>query len=324
VQLRILSASDLVELIDMPEAIETMRGAFAQLASGEASIPRRAHIQADGTTVLFMPGAMAHAPVVGTKVVGVAPGNRARGLPSIHAAILLIDVKTGRPTALLEGRHLTALRTGAASGLATDLLALRDASVLAVIGAGTQARTQVAAVRAVRALTEVRLVSRTRASAERFAEELDGVEVHVCDHASEAIRGAGIVVTATDSQNPVLAEADIGPGTHVNAIGSYTPAMRELPGALLAGARVFVDQIESCLDEAGEIIAAIEEGALDRTDLTELGRVVDGSAAGRLGPDDVTVFKSVGSAAQDLAVAARALARAEARDVGVLVELDDA
>jgi ornithine cyclodeaminase len=323
VQLRILSAPDIAALVAMPEAIDAMRDAFGQLSSGEARIPARAHLEADGTTVLFMPGALARPAVMGTKVVAVAPGNRTRGLPTIHAAMMLVDVATGRPTALLEGRHLTALRTGAASGLATDLLARPEASVLAVIGAGAQARSQVAAVRAVRPLTEVRVVSRTRASAERLARQLSGVGVHVCDDATTAVRGADIVVTATDSRDPVLADADIAAGTHINAIGSYTPAMRELPASLLARARVFVDQVASCLAEAGEIIAAVEAGSLDRAALTELGCVVSGSAVGRRDPDEVTVFKSVGSAAQDLAVAARALARAEARNVGVSVNLSE-
>jgi ornithine cyclodeaminase len=321
VQLRVLSATDLRKLLDMPAAIEAMRSAFEQLQAGDAVVPLRTPVQAPGVTALFMPGFLPRPGALGAKVVSVAPGNRARGLPSVHAAVLLLDVETGRPSALLEGSWLTELRTGAVSGLATEMLAAPEASVLAVIGAGAQARTQIEAVRAVRAVRHVRIVSRTGASAERLAAELEGVTTRVCASAREAVRGAHVVVTATDSAQPVLADDDLDPGTHVNAIGSFTSAMRELPVALLARARVVVDQVGAALAEAGEVMQAVDEGRLAPTDLVELGAVVSGAAPGRERASQITVFKSVGSAVQDLAVAARALTLAEASGVGRVVEL---
>jgi ornithine cyclodeaminase len=247
----------------------------------------------------------------------------------VHAAVLLVDPESGLPSALLEGTWLTALRTGAASGLATDLLARPDASVLGVIGAGVQARTQVEAVRAVRRIEEVRVASRTRASAESLARELEAGEataagpprVVVVDSSRDAASGADVVVTATDSATPVLPADAVAPGAHVNAVGGYRPDMQELPSGLVARARLVVDQVAAALAEAGDVVIPIAEGLVRETDLVELGAVAAGRAAGRRLPDEITVFKSVGSAAQDLALAALALERARAAGAGTVVEL---
>jgi ornithine cyclodeaminase/alanine dehydrogenase-like protein (mu-crystallin family) len=322
VQLHVLSATDLRTLLDMPLAIDAMRAAFTQLSSGEASVPVRTVVEAGAVSTLVMPGFLPRPGALGAKVVSVAAGNRTRGLPVVHAAVVLVEVDSGRPLALLEGTWLTALRTGAASGLATELLARPDARVLAVIGAGAQARTQIEAVCAVRDIDEVRVASRTRASAERLAAELEGVVARVCTDADGAVAGADVVVTATDSRDPVFGDDRVAPGTHVNAIGSFTPGMRELPRALLGRSRVVVDQIDAALAEAGEVIDAVRAGVLGREALVELGAVAAGREPGREARDQVTVFKSVGSAAQDLVLAARAVTAAMERGVGRLVDLD--
>lgn len=319
--IRVLRREHLTELLDMPSAIEAMRSAFAGLSTGTARVPVRTPVEAVGATLLTMPGYLPDPGTLGLKAVTVAPDNAESGLPAIHALVILLDPVTGSPLALLEGGWLTALRTGAATGLATDLLARPDARVLAVIGAGAQAPTQIEAVRSVRPLEEVRIVSRSGISAEVLADSLEGVRAHAMADAGAAVAGADVVVTVTDSRTPVLPAGAVGGGTLVSAVGGYRPDMQELPTDLVAGARVVVDQVEAALEEAGDIVIPVREGRLDVSTLVELGRIVTGEAPGRTDPSELTVFKSVGSAAQDLAVAAVALARAEERGVGERLEL---
>lgn len=302
----------------MPAAIQAMRDAFGQLHDGGATIPVRTPVESGGVTLLSMPGALADPAALGAKLVTVAPGNRSRGLPAIHALVLLLDPETGAPAALLDGEWLTALRTGAASGLATDLLALPGTEVLAVVGAGAQARTQIQAVRAVRPIREVRILSRSGTSAERLAGELEGVTARVARTPFEAVAGAQVVVTATDATSPVVPES-LDPGTHVNAVGGYRRDMQELPSPLVARARVVVDQREGALAEAGDVVIPLSQGLLSEAGIVELGALVRGDAPGRTDPTEITVFKSVGNAAQDLAVAQVALERAVARGVGTVV-----
>jgi ornithine cyclodeaminase len=325
-QLRILSGAELRRLLDMPSAIAAMRAAFTRLSDGRARVPLRTALEAGSVTALTMPGFVPDPDALGAKVVTVCGANRERGLPAVHAVVLLVDPADGRPCALLEGTWLTALRTGAASGLATDLLARPDARVLGMIGAGVQARTQAAAVRAVRPIEEVRVFSRTRASAEALARELEEeaagtLRVAAVDSARAAVTGADVVVTATDCASPVLPADAVAPGAHVNAVGGYRPDMQELPSRLVARARLVVDQIAAALAEAGDVIVPIAEGLVREADLVELGAVAAGRVTGRRGPHEITVFKSVGSAAQDLALAALALERARAAGAGTVVEL---
>lgn len=316
-------------VLTMRDAIEAMRSAFSQLSAGEAVVPVRTGVQGGEALALFMPGWLPAESALGAKVVTVAPGNLARGLPQIHAVILMIDAQTGRPKALLDGTWLTALRTGAASGLATELLARPEAEVLAVVGAGVQARTQIQAVMEVRAIREVRVMSRSPESAREliadFAAMRDAAASPGEGHhglwqarAAEAlwsvsssveglVDGADVVVTASSSSNPVLPDS-LDPGTHVNAVGAYTTEMRELPTELVARSRLFVDQRGAALAEAGDLVIPIQEGRIDAGHIAaELGEVVLGLHPGRENADEVTIFKSVGSAAQDLAVATRAL-----------------
>ena len=227
---------------------------------------------------------------------------------------MVFDSETGYPTALIEGAYLTALRTGAASGLATDLLARRDAKVLTIFGAGAQAPTQIEAIRAVRPIQEVRIVSRNRTSAERLAGQLSGVKVKVLDDRRAAVVGAEVVVAATTSQSPVFDGRVLEPGTHINGVGPYTPEMQEIDASTVERAKVFVDSREAALKEAGDLIIPLRQGRIraDQVD-TELGEVINGSKAGRTSPQDITFFKSVGVAVQDVAVARRVLEAAGPR-----------
>lgn len=320
-RLRILSAEDVRGAVTMPAAIEAMRSAFSQLSGGDARVPLRIALPARDGITLVMPARLEESGDLATKVVSVFGGNAARGLPAVTGVVLLLAADTGLPLAVLEGAAVTALRTGAASGLATSLLARDDAAVLAVFGAGAQARTQIDAVRAVRAIREVRVLSRTGASAARLADELEGVDARAWSDPREAVRGAHVIVAATDSRAPVFPGDAVEPGAHVNGIGSYTPEMREVDVELVARARLVVDSRESALAEAGDLIHPLRQGRIREADLTELGEVVRGERPGRSSPEEVTFFKSVGSAAQDAALAGAAVRAAERDDLGTVVEL---
>lgn len=321
-EIRILSGEDVRRAVDMAAAVTCVRDAFIALSAGEATVPLRLGLETKDGVSLFMPAWLPGAGASGAKVVSVHPGNRASGLPAIHAAVLLLDPATGRPLALMDGTWLTALRTGAAGGVAADLLARPDARVVAVFGAGVQARTQLEALRLVRDVREVRIVSRTRASAETWAEELSGLDVRVLDEPARAVRGADVVVAATDSATPVFPGTAVEPGTHVTGVGSYTPAMREVDTVLVLRARVFVDEREAALAEAGDLAGPVADGAVGpEVVLGEIGAVAAGRIPGRTSPSDVTFFKSVGNAVQDMAVARRVLDEAEARGLGTVVEL---
>ena len=318
----ILSADAVRACVDMPAAIDAMREAFAALSAQEATVPMRLALETEHGVSLFMPAHLRESGNAGAKVVSVNPGNAARGLPAIHAVVLVLDVLTGRPTALMDGTWLTALRTGAVGGLAADLLARSDAKTVALFGAGVQARTQLEAVRCVREITEVRVVSRSGASADRLAGEVVGVRAVRVDDANEAIEGADIIIAATSSSTPVFDGARVEPGTHVTGVGSYTLDMREVDTALVQRARIIVDQREAVMEEAGDIVGPIRDGVVDETVIiAEIGEVVLGRVPGRTADSEITFFKSVGNAVQDVAVAARVLAAAESEGHGLVVDL---
>jgi ornithine cyclodeaminase len=321
-QIRILSGADVLALVDMRAAIDAMREAFVALSHGEALAPLRLALDTPAGTALFMPGHLRGSGATAAKIVTVHPGNAARGLPVIHAVVLVLDHETGRPLALLDGTRLTALRTGAAGGLAAELLARPDASVVALFGSGVQARSQLEAVRCVRPVEEVRIVSPHRASAEALAAAQQGVHAHVMEDPGRAIAGAHVVIAATNSFTPVFDGARVDPGTHVTGIGSFTPDMREVDTALVRRARVFVDQREAALAEAGDLAGPIADGAVGAdVVVAEIGEVAAGTRQGRTSAEEVTFFKSVGNAVQDVAIAARVLEEAERVGRGVVVEL---
>jgi ornithine cyclodeaminase len=307
----------------MPDAIRAVRAAFEAHSSGRAVMPVRGAAPLPEGTVLSMLAALPEDSIAAVKVVSVHPGNPGRGLPTVQALVVALDAATGRPLAIMEGGWLTGLRTGAASGVATDLLARPDADALALLGAGFQARFQAEAVAAVRALRAVRVYSRDPGRRERFASELQAhlaegghrAEVSPAGSAGEAVRGADIVCAATTSAEPVFEGADLAPGAHVNGVGSYRLDMRELPLGLLRSARVFVDSREAAEAEAGDLAPAVEEGTLSWAGLPELGEALLGRAPGRLHPRGQTVFKSVGLAVQDAAVAG--LVARRARELGL-------
>ncbi len=325
----VLDRSDVRRLVPMPDAIELMKVAFRELSAGRAVSPLRAVVPVDDSSVtLLMPAYVRAANALGFKVVSVFEGNAEQGLPTISAMVCLLDETTGQPAAIMNGAYLTALRTGAVSGAATDLLAREDAQHLVVIGAGAQGVTQAAAVAAVRPIERITVVSRSEASLSRYREAIardwpdlsDRIETTLD---AAVVRDADIVCTATTSRTPVFSDADIRPGTHVNAVGAFQPSMQELPAELVARASIVVDQVEAALEEAGDFIIPIEQGKLDRARIErELGQIVAGEVAGRVSDDEITLFKSVGNAVQDVTVARRAVEQARATGVGQQVSID--
>ena len=312
----------------MKDAIASMHGAFAELAAGAAVSPRRISLASPHEALsLFMPARLKGA--LGAKIVSVFPGNASGETPVVSGIVVGLDERTGAPCALLEGSSLTAIRTGAASGLATDLLAHPGAGRVAIIGAGVQARTQLEAISAVRSINSVTVYSRSKARAASFAREmgraLNLTAIEVSDSVAQAVSAAEIICTATSSAEPVLMSADVQGRMHINAVGSFTPQMREIDPELVAGCYVVVDQIEAALAEAGEVIAAIDAGLLRESDLVELGDLVLGEAGAGAGAGDdsgrPTLFKSVGLAIQDVAAAALAVERAKQAGLGQWVEM---
>ncbi len=322
-----LSAADVRRALPMREAVEVMKSAFTALSAGEAIVPLRSHVELPGGQgrLLLMPCCLPAAEALSLKALTVFDGNPARGLPRIQALVTLYDGRTGQPTAIMDGSSVTALRTGAASGAATDLLARPDATSAAILGAGVQGRTQLEAVCAVRAIRTARVFDLDGPAAEAFAREMGpalGIDVVPAENAALAVRGADIVCAATSASAPVFADADLKPGVHINGVGSYRPDVQEVPGETVLRARVVVDHRPSALAEAGDLLVPIAQGrySADRI-AAELGEVASGRKPGRVSPDEVTLFKSVGVAIQDLAAALRILANARRAGLGVPVLL---
>lgn len=288
----------------MTDAIAAVEDAFASVVDGTALQPPRV-VSEDGTTLAMMAGRSSNGAPYGTsfKLVSVWEPNRLRNLPALHALAVWLDPETRHPHLLIEGAALTALRTGAATGVATQLLASPAASTLAVIGAGGQAADQIRGVCAVRPIKEVRIVSRS-ASANRLVEnlapELEPVSLRAAASIFDAVDGADIICCATNSRSPVIPSGAVARRVHINAIGSYRPDMHEVPGELLARAEIVaVDSLAAALAEAGEVISAIEERQLARAEIVEIGALlVDPPST----PTQLTVFKSVGIAMQDWAI----------------------
>jgi alanine dehydrogenase len=325
VQLRVLSASDVRRCIDMPVAIEAMREAFSQLAAGEARMPQRVTLETPGGVSLFMPGYLARDGASAAKIISVFEGNVDRRLSVVHAVVFVLDPETGRPRALMDGRRLTALRTGAVGGLAADLLSRPDAAVAAVFGASVQARTQIEALLAVRPIRELRIVSKggesARALARQCAKRFE-VQARAVTDPDEAIDGVDVIVAATPSRKPVFSGERATGGIHVTAVGAFTPGMCEVGPGLIERAKVVVDDRMSCRDEAGDLIQAVNAGSWSWDRLhAELGQIVNGERSGRESPGEITFFKSVGLAVQDVVVAERVLSSAEEQGLGKIVDL---
>lgn len=298
-----VSADELAASIGYADAVDALDAAFRR--EDPTAGPARSHLEIPGGELLLMP---AHAATeAGVKLVTIAQGNPGRGLPLIHGVYILFAPETLVPRAIFDRGALTALRTAAVSALATRYLARPDARQLVVFGAGAQARAHVHALRAVRGIEHVTIVGGGSPRAAELVEELRDQGIEAVTGTASAVADADIVCTCTTSRTPVFDGALVRPGTHVNAIGAYRPDARELEASLLARALVVVETRPSALAEAGDVVLAIEDGALAVARLHELSAVVRGDVV-RAGTD-ITVFKSVGLALEDLAVAAAAADR---------------
>jgi ornithine cyclodeaminase len=299
---RLIDADGLRRALPMAAAIDALERAFS---GALPNAPLRSHVETPAGTLLLMPATGAEG--VGVKLVTLTPSNPERGLPLIHALYALFDAQTQAPLAILDGAALTALRTGAVSGLATRYLARPEASRLVVFGAGVQARAHVEAMRAVRPLERAVVVSRTRERAEALAAELRASGLAAEVGAPEAVAEADLVCTCTTSPTPVFDGRLLPPGAHVNAVGAYTPQTRELDEATILRARVVVETREAALAEAGDLLIPMREGRIGPEHVVaDLAEVVRGAAV-RRSAEDVTVFESVGVAFEDLVVARAAL-----------------
>ena len=323
----ILSHDDVESLLTMPECITVMEEALAALARGEVHQPLRSIVRAEGAKGFLglMPAYRGGANAAyALKEICLFPGNPARGLDTHLGAVLLHSGDTGELLAVINASAITAIRTAAVSAVATKLLARDDAHILAIIGAGVQARSHLAAIPHVRDVREIRVYSHTPAKAAALAEAGQGTAAATVVVASveDAVRGAGIIVTATSSHEPVLRREWIADGAHINAVGSSVASARELDSATVAASSLFVDRRESTLNESGDYLMALRDGAIAGPDhiRAELGEILIGRAAGRTSRDEITLFKSLGIAIEDLAAAQFLLEKAKASERGQWVE----
>ena len=318
----LLTEQDVRAVLPMADLIAAMEGALAQFSAGAVRQPVRSVIEVGDDRAFFgiMPAAMSHPPAVGAKLVTVFERNHARHLPSHLATVVLLDHETGALRAVLDGRYITEARTGAVSAVSVKHLSRPDADVLAVIGSGVQARSHVDAIRHVRRISEVRAWSPKTEHRDTFVahvREAFGLKARGMDTAAAAVRDADVIVLATSSRTPVIDDADVAPGAHIAAVGACRPDQREMPTALIARARICVDSREAARKEAGDLLIPVREGAIDETHFThELGDVIAGRVPGRAGAKQVTIFKSLGLAVEDMVAADLVVARARAAGLG--------
>ena len=322
----LLDERDVRSVLTMPDLIGSMRAALADYSGGRAQQPLRTVLELGDTRSFFgiMPASLTDPRAVGTKLVTVFPSNHEKGLPSHLATIVLLDPDTGELLALIDGRYITEARTAAVSAVSADLLALPDAATLAILGSGVQAHSHLEALACVRRLADVRVWSPTESHRAAFVREVarDGLRIRAAASARDAVDGADLIVVATASTTPVLESAWVPDGAHICAIGACRPTHRELQAALVARSRVFVDSTVGALAEAGDIVMAIQEGAIGPQHIAgELGALVSGTVAGRQVRGQVTLFKSLGMAVEDVAAAHLAYTRASAGGVGVALAL---
>jgi len=326
----ILTAKEVRQALTMDKAIDGMKTAFAALASGNAEVPIRTQLPIDrhNAISLFMPALVDddHHPSLAVKIVSVFPNNPKRDLPLIHAAVVVLEADSGRPVALLEGGALTAIRTGAASGAASDEMARQDSKIAAIFGAGVQGCTQLEAICHIRPIQTVWVYDPNPEQVQTLIDQMAGREpvpedIRAASNPKQAVEHADIICTATTSTMPVFNDRDLKPGVHINAVGAYTPEMVEAPADTVARSLVVVDERTASLAEAGDLIQAIHSGQIGEDHIhAELGEIILEEKTGRMSASQITFFKSVGNAVQD-AVAAR-LALQYAKEMGLGTSVD--
>jgi ornithine cyclodeaminase len=329
-RIRVFTARDIDLALSMAEAIEVVKDAFVQLSLKKAQSPVRTslNLKEPGEAALVMPAYIEESGALGAKMVTVLPWNPKANLPAVQGIVFLFDAATGSPLAILEGTHLTRFRTGAATGAATQVLSRPDSRTLAIFGAGGQAFFQVQGVLAARKMGQVKIFDLLPEKADELIARLRGdascrgIELLRAGTPAQALEGADIVVTATTSSRPVFDGKLLKEGMHINAIGAFKPGMQEVDEETIRRARIFVDSVEACLEEAGDVIIPMKKGLIQKADIIgELGEVVAGKKPGRGAAREITYFKSVGNAVQDVSVAQAVYRRAREKNLGQEVDL---
>ena len=326
----VLNAEDVRQALPMDQTIRAVKRAYAALSDGRAEIPQRLPLKVSPHegTCLFMPAFVQDekGEALAVKAVSVFPHNAQLGLAILQGVVLVLEPSTARPLALLEGATLTAMRTGGASGAATDLLARKESSTAAIFGAGVQARTQLEAVCTVRPIETVWIYDLSREKVEALIAEMAGKgpvpnDLRAAKSPQQAVAEADIICAATTSTTPVFEDSDLKPGVHINGVGSYTRAMQEVPAETIQRSLIVVDSRETVLEEAGDLVQPIEQGLITLDHIhAELGEIVLNRKTGRASPDQITYFKSVGNAVQDAVSAQLALQNASQMGLGQQVE----
>jgi ornithine cyclodeaminase len=322
--LKVLTQKEIRQCINMKQAIAAMETAFKEYYAGTTKLPLRTSIsiQKEDALTLSMPAYLGKQNALGLKVVSIFPNNLKHNKPSINGLILLLNEQTGEAKAIMEAGYLTALRTGAVSGLATQYLAKKDAKHVAILGSGTQAYTQLEAVINVRPIKKISIWSRTLDNASKFAQKLNSNEYEIDCYSDvhKAVYEADVICTATSSTEPLIHNAHLKPGVHINAVGSHTPHMHEIDNEVLAHSLVVVDQLEAACAEAGEIVSALRDKSIRVDDILELGALISGVKPHKEYQN--TVFKSVGLAIQDISIAHSVYLNAIKEGLGTSVSLD--
>ena len=321
--MRILNREAVAESLSHAECIDAVEAAMRAVSRGDTIMPLRRYmdIPDHGGKFTLMPGYLGEPCTFGVKIVSKYPRSPDSPYGSHVGAVMIFDSEQGIPLALMDGSELTAIRTAAASALATRVLARADAATLAILGTGTQAQHHVQALTCVRPITELRVWGRTHAHARRLVRRLAlpaPIAARVCDSARRAVDGADIVCTTTSAAEPVLEGKWLAPGCHVNLVGAAIASSAEADVDVVTRSRFYVDYKASAMDQAGELLAAIRDGAVSEAHIAgEIGDVLAGRVAGRSNDREITVYKSLGVAAQDLAAAYAAFRNAESRNIGV-------
>ena len=323
----VLSEKEVRSLIDIEELIAALEQAHIQYSTGKAVMPVRLVVplpQIDGR-ITSMPGYLNEDKALGIKVVTYFQKNPERNLPAILATIMLFSAETGKMIAAMDGTYITTIRTACASALATRALANPEIAVLGILGAGVQARSHILALCRVRKLQRIKIYSPSGSSALSVKKELESkvrVPIEIAASAEDSVRDADLLVTATTAQQPILKFDWLKPGVHINAVGSHRPDLREIDGATLSRSKVVVDSRAAIMAECGDILLALKEKSVRESVIhAEIGEVLAGTKPGRSGAGEVTLYKSVGIAIQDVATAQLVYRKALEQKVGTNVEV---
>ena len=329
----ILKESDISSIITMSDIIEANKQALSIYSSKQSNIPLRSNLNIPEYKgqCLFMNGYAAPAKALGVKIVSVYPENINKNLTSVPATMVLVDAETGMVNSLLDGTYLTRLRTGAISGLATDILSRKDSKIFALFGTGGQAVTQLEAVLTVRKIEEVRVfdvfseraVEFAKKMSDKFSKKFNNVKIYAAKTSDEAVENADIITTVTTSKKPVFNADKVKSNVHINGVGSYTPEMVEIPGEILVKAnKIYVDTIDGAVNESGDLITPISKGLIKKEKINgELGEVINGKIKGRENDNEMTFFKTTGSAVLDLVAAQKIYEIAKEKGIGQIVDL---